>query len=154
MSFRPVNVHLNDGELIAAQSCHQVSLTDLGLQALGHLLKKNIANGMTQCVVDVLEAVEIDAVDREAAASGNAAQGGFQSGVEERAVGQIGQRIMACKVNDARLRLAPRRDILMGGNPASAGKRIKNNLDGPAILLFDNIDLMLVLGHHVQALAK
>ncbi len=61
---------------------------------------------------------------------------------------------MACKVDDTRLGLAPRRDILMGGNPAPSGKWIKNNLDGPAILLLDNIDLMLVLGHHVQALAK
>ena len=34
------------------------------------------------------------------------------------------------------------------------GKRVKNYLDGPAILLFDNIYLMLVLGYHVQALAK
>ena len=61
---------------------------------------------------------------------------------------------MACKIDDTRLRLAPRRDILMGRNPSSSGERIKYNLDGPAILLFDNIDLMLVLGDHIEAPAK
>ena len=61
---------------------------------------------------------------------------------------------MACKVDDARLRLAAGGNIFMGGDPASTGKRIKNNFNCPAILLFHNVDLMLVLGHHIQALAK
>ena len=49
---------------------------------------------------------------------------------------------MARTIRDCRR--TPRRNILMGSNPSTPGKRIENTLDGAAIFLFDNIDAALI----------
>ena len=55
---------LDDRELVAADAGHGIGFAHAGLQALGAALDQQVAGGMAQEVVDVLEAVEIDADHR------------------------------------------------------------------------------------------
>ena len=63
-----------------------------------------VAGGMAEHVVDLLEAVEIDAQHREASSgAAGALERRGEALVERRAVRQVGQRIVMREMRDARL---------------------------------------------------
>lgn len=47
-------------ELVAPQACHRIRFTGRGLEPLGHLAERRIADPMTEGVVELLEAIHID----------------------------------------------------------------------------------------------
>ena len=55
---------LDDRELVAADPRDGVGLANAGAEPLGALLEQQVADRMAQGVVDVLEAIEIEAQDR------------------------------------------------------------------------------------------
>ncbi len=71
-------------------------------------------------------------------------QGTFEAIVQQRAVGQVGQRIVMRHVLDLDLGLALLGDVLMGGDPAAAGHRPVPDLDGAPVLQFDGAVLGFV----------
>ena len=85
-----------DGELVAAQPCQGVGAPDAALEALRHPTEQKIAGGMAQRVVDVLEAVEVEAQDRRwPVASPPAGEHALEPVLEQHTVGQSGQRVVA-----------------------------------------------------------
>ena len=56
-----LDADLDDRELVAADARDRVGLAHAGLQALGAALDQQVAGGVAERVVDVLEAVEIEA---------------------------------------------------------------------------------------------
>ena len=66
-SFGPFGIRLGqqDGELVAAKPCHGVRLTKRGTQPRRHDLQHLIAGVMSERVVDVFEAVEIENQQRQ-----------------------------------------------------------------------------------------
>ena len=59
-----VEVGLDDGELVAAEPRHGVGLAHARQEARGHLFQQVVARRVSQRVVDVLEMVEVEVVDR------------------------------------------------------------------------------------------
>src|SRR4051794_27379909 len=59
------NIGLQNGEFIAAEACQGVFLADRLLEARGDELQETIASRVAEHVVDALEAVEIEKMQRE-----------------------------------------------------------------------------------------
>ena len=129
---------LDHGELVAAEPRHGVVLADGGLQPAADFLQQRIANGMAERVVDVLEMIEVEAEHRELVVRTRPAQPLFELLVEQHAVRQIGQRVMARHVRDLRLRLQPFGDVLEGGDPAAALHRLVDDTDGTVASIDDH----------------
>ena len=74
------------------------------LQPARNFAQQRVADGMAEHVVDLLEAVEIEAQHREALARARRQiERGGDALVERRAVGQLGERIVVRHVRDALL---------------------------------------------------
>ncbi len=85
----------DDGELVAAEPADEIDIAGILLQARGDFLKQRVARGVAERVVDVLEAIEVEAEHRhEVAVALGAGHRTFQILVELHAVGQAGQRIV------------------------------------------------------------
>ncbi len=78
-------------ELVAAQTGHGGAPGDGAEQALGDFAQEAVADGVTECVVHVLEAVDVEQHDRHALAL---VQGGGSTGEEQHPVGEAGQHVV------------------------------------------------------------
>ena len=74
-------------------------------------------------IVDALEVVEVEAKHREALAALDALDLVIELFEQQRAVWQVGQRVVARHVRDTFLRALAFRDVFMGCQPAAAGDR-------------------------------
>ena len=135
---------LDDDEFVAAHPRDGVGLAHQSAQAFGDDLQQLVARGMTEGVVDRLELIEVEVVDRHHLIVLEAAQRLLQPLVQQHAVGQIRQRIVMRHVLDLDLGLALLGDVFVGGDPAEIGHRAMADLEGLAVLQFDDAVLGLV----------
>ena len=84
---------------------------------------------MSKRIVDALEFVDIDIDHRELLAFRNPREFAFQSLVEQRAVRQIGQRVVMRKMRDALFDAPALGDVLERRHPSAIGKRTVQDLD-------------------------
>ena len=115
---------LNDGELVAAEPRQEVRLAHAAAQPLGDRLQKRIADRMTEPVVDLLEAVEVDPVQGERGALVQAAERVLERLAEIEAVGDAGQRIVAGEPLDLFLGSPLLGDVLLNVDPAAVDERL------------------------------
>ena len=88
-------------ELVAADA-RQESAARGRRQALAHLAEQRIAGRMAEHVVDVLEAIEVEAQHRERLGRrGGAFEREVEALVESRPIGQVGERVVIGKMRDA-----------------------------------------------------
>ena len=125
-------------EFVAAEPRQHVGLARRAPEPGRGLLQHLVADGMAQRVVDRLEVVEVDAEHR-----------GHLAALERRlrslaissrncdAVGQVGQRIVARQMADARFLLALLGDVLVRRDPAAILHRMVLHHDGAAVELVD-----------------
>ena len=78
-------------EFVAADPRQHVGLADAPADALGDLDQQRVADGMAVVVVDVLEVVEVDERQREAAVFSLALEHVFHVLLDQRALRQSGQ---------------------------------------------------------------
>ena len=96
----------DQAELVAGQARHHAAARGI-LEPLGHLDQELVAVRMTEDVVDLLEAVEIDAQDRELLAGALAGLDHLGQRLQESGtVRQIGEAVVIGHVRHARLGLA------------------------------------------------
>ncbi|MNG93821.1 hypothetical protein D3C79_528030 [compost metagenome] len=82
-------------EFVAAQPGHGVDVAHLFLQALGDAFEQQVADRMAEAVVDVLETVEVEEQHRTLAIGDlRTVECCLQAVLEQRAVGQAGERVM------------------------------------------------------------
>ena len=98
---------LEHGEFIAAEAGDEILGPDRLAQPLRDRLQEFVADRMSQRVVDPLELVDVDIEDRERA-SRSFPQQSFGMALEQRAVRQIGQRIVMSQVRSSPDRAALR----------------------------------------------
>ncbi len=109
----------HDRELVAAETAHRVDVADGVAQAPRDLDQQEIAHGMTERVVDLLEPVEVDAQHRDAGPSAlGAHERALQAIVEQEPVRQIGQRVVMRDVVHPLFR----RRALLHAPPADEGR--------------------------------
>ena len=111
--LRRLHVVEQDGELVAAVAGEGVALAQAGLEALAHLDEKLVADLVPEAVVDRLEAIEVHEEDGEAVplAPSRPRERALDEIVEERPVGQLGERIVERVVQHALLLLPLLRDV-------------------------------------------
>jgi hypothetical protein len=98
-----------DQELVAALARDHVAGPGDAAQAPGHLLQELVADGVAEVVVDELEVVEVEVEDggRSAVAVGGRDRR-RQVLLEQRAVGQVGERVVVGEVGEPVLGLLAR----------------------------------------------
>ncbi len=84
----------HDAELVAAEPGDGVALAQHGAQPLAHTLDQQVAVEVPEVVVDLLEAVEVHQHHRHLAIARAGAEGVLEHPVEERPVGQPGERVV------------------------------------------------------------
>ena len=90
-----LDVEDDDGELVAAEPRDGIDLADGILEARGRLLDQLVAARMAERVVDGLEAVEVDIEQADLPVGArDGKQRALQPVLEQRAVGQAGQRVV------------------------------------------------------------
>ena len=90
---------LKDGEFIPAEAGDEIFRPDRLAQPLRHAFQELVADQMSQRIVDALELVDVDIEDREFAPLGFQQQP-FRMALEQRAVRQIGQRVVMGEMLD------------------------------------------------------
>ena len=123
------HVGLDDGELVAAQAGHEIALAHAAEQALADLLQQHVADRVPERVVDGLEAVEVETEDGKALAAPQAQQRRLQLLAEQRAVGEVGEHVVARQVRDLLLLAAALGDVLVQRHPAAALQRLSRHGD-------------------------
>ena len=99
-------------------------------QPLRDGLQQRVADGMTESVVDLLEAVEIEHQDRQAApALTHGRQRLLEPLTQERPVGQVGQNVVMRQVRDPRLGPPALGDVLVRADQAPVGHRLAQHGD-------------------------
>ena len=144
----PFNGPEQQREFVPAQPRQQVGFPRRAPQAHGRLLDHLVAHGMAERVVDRLEMIKIDIEHCGLLA---AIETGFHLGhLLEKfdAIGQVGQRVMARQMLDARLGLALLGNIFMGGHPAAILHRMVLHQNGASIQFVD-ILAIFAPGDHV-----
>ena len=116
------DARLQDREFVAAKAGDRVGVTHDRTQPVGDLDEELVADLVTQPVVDVLEAVEIDEVERErAVAAARAGDLTAQAVGQQRAVRQICQDVVVRHVEEVILRALAVGDVERGGEHADHG---------------------------------
>src|SRR5690606_26713601 len=101
----PRKIDLEDGELVAAEPRDEIAAAYAGLQAVGHQFEQPVAGGMAKSVIDALEAIEVEEMQRkDVVAFRGTADLFVDTFRQQRPVGQSRQRIMVGDVVKMRLR--------------------------------------------------
>ncbi len=93
---------LQDGELVPAEPPDGVGFAQAMAQPPGNRLQQQVARGVPERVIDMLEPVEIEKVQRDQATPARPQDGLFELVTKKRAVGQVGQHVIAGKVFEPR----------------------------------------------------
>jgi len=131
---------LHDDVLVAAHARQRIEFAHDLRQPRRDRLQELVADGMAQRVVDLLEAVEIDAVHGEPLAGAQTRQRPLQALAHEHAVGQVRQPVVAREVLNRGLRLATLGDVLVRAHPSAARHRHVRGRDRAAVVhLLDRV---------------
>ena len=101
-------------ELVAAEARDDVARAQALPQARGHLAQQHVARVVAECIVDDLEAIEIDEQhgDLAVVASRGLDREMCSNCAEHRAIRQPGEAVVRSEVLDALLRVLARGDVL------------------------------------------
>ena len=105
------DAELDHGELVAAEPRHDVACADAFLQPPAGEAQEPVPGRMPERVVDLLEPVEIEVMDRERARQGNVAQGVLDAPRQMGAIGQARQSVVMGHEGDLRLGMHARRCV-------------------------------------------
>ena len=119
----------HDRKLVTAHSRRGAAAAKRRLESMRNLLEQLVAGGVTERIVDGLEAVEVDDQEREAAEAGRFLDAGRQPVLQHVPVGEARQRVMIGPI--AKLVLQPREigDVLVRRHPSAIAERLVDDGD-------------------------
>ena len=116
-----IGAFARNGEFVSAQPGNDSAVARLSFQATSDRLQHEISGGMTQHVVDALEAVEPDHEQRDLARTLRCIRDhADQSGMQRVAVGKTGQRVVLGEISDAFGLALADRDVAQDGSVLEA----------------------------------
>jgi hypothetical protein len=123
----------DNAEFVAAQTSKERA-ADSQSQAISHFLQQSVANSVSEDVIDLLEAIEIDTENRNSrSVPGCVIQRTGQIFVECNPVGQPGQRIVVCQILNSLPGLLALSDVFVSCNPTAALHRAAHHLDAAPV---------------------
>ena len=102
-------------------------------EAGGDRFQKLVADHVAERVVDALEFVDVDIEHRQLPVRRGVGQFALEPFVEQRAVRQVGQRVVMGEVGDALLGAAALGDVFMGRQPSAVRHRLVDDLDRASV---------------------
>ena len=97
-ALRCVQIFGDDRELIATETSHQVDFAHGRLQARRDLLKQRIAGWMAQRIIDILEAIEIEAENgHQLIVPAGPCDGAVEMLAKLHTIGESGQRMCSAR---------------------------------------------------------
>ena len=125
---------LQDCELVAAEAGDDVSLANRRAQALRHGLEQSIADRVAERVVDRLEAVDVDHEHGKLFAAAPQPRERLVALLhEQRAVGEVGEAVVARHMRHLGLDAFLRGDVLMDRDPAAVALGLMHHRDHAAV---------------------
>jgi hypothetical protein len=128
---------LDDGELVAAEPGDEIAGPDAFLEARGHRFEQLVADHVSERIVDALEFVDVDVEHRQVLAFDDIDELLLEPFVEQRAVWQVGQRVVMRKMPDLLLGAHALGDVFVGSQPTVL-ERLIDDLDQSAVRGFDD----------------
>lgn len=129
------NRRLEDHEFIATHARDRIAVARELLEAAADILQQDVAGLVAQGVVDGLELVEIDVVDREHPALFERL---LEALAEQGAIGEVRQRVVVRHMRDLQFRFALLGDVFVGRDPPEIGHRSVPDLEGSPVLHLDD----------------
>jgi len=129
------NRRLEDDEFIATHARDRIAVARELLEAAADILQQDVAGLVAQGVVDGLELVEIDVVDREHPALFERL---LEALTEQGAIGEVRQRVVVRHMRDLQFRLALLGDVFVGRDPSEVGHRSVPDLEGSPVPHLDD----------------
>ena len=102
-------------------------------EAGGDRFQKLVADHVAERIVDALEFVDVDIEHRQLPVRRGVGQFALEPFVEQRAVRQVGQRVVMGEVGDALLGAAAFGDVFMGRQPSAVRHRFVDDLDRASV---------------------
>ena len=136
-AFHAANRGLQHDEFVAAEARHKVRVAHDGAQPVGDRAQQRIAGRVPERVVHLLELVEIDEQHREVAVALHRGQRELHLVVEEDAVRQAGQRVVARQMVDLRLGILALGHVLDQHDRAAALHRLECERERASVLGID-----------------
>ena len=123
---------LDDGELVAAEPGDEIAGPDAFLEARGHRFEQLVADHVSERIVDALELVDVDIEHRQMLSCNDVGELLLEPFVEQRAVRQVGQRVVMRKMPDLLLGAHALGDVLVSRQP-TALQRLIDDLDQTSV---------------------
>ena len=143
-------VDLDDGEFIAPEPRQNVGFPQRPFKSLGHLPEQFVAGGMTECVIDLLELIEVDHEDIEFLFPPTITSAGvFDFFHQGRAIGQPSEGIVVGQKRNASLVAPPLGNVLVHREPAAIDHGMAQYQDDAAITQLLNMGRITQLSRDV-----
>ena len=123
----------HDRKLVAAQPRRGVVLADALQQPFGDFLEQRVAGGVAEPVVDILEAVEIEAEQRAGRAGIGLFQRIVEACIEQQTIWKLGQAVVLGQEFDLRFGAAALGNVFIGADPAAVLERLVIDRDQPPV---------------------
>src|SRR6266849_932576 len=123
-SFRGGSGLQQNSEFVATQTGRRVTLAQIGEKTAPDFLEQQVTGGVTKVIIDLLEAVEVQAEQRGRAILSRHRQHFVETLIEQNAIRQLGQDIVLRKELDAGFCAPSLGDILIGTNPSAVLERL------------------------------
>src|ERR1035437_1800109 len=130
---RPLQLGLNDRKFVASQPGNEIRLPEAAAQPISHRFQQFITDRVPESVVDTLELIDVDVEHRQLLAALNPLQRLFELLTKQRAVWQVGQRIIVRQMRDPLVGPPAFRDVLHRGNPSTSYQRSVHDLNRTSV---------------------
>ena len=147
--LRPLGVRQDDGELVSAEARDGVDLAHAGPQPVGHGTQEHVADRVAEGVVDLLEAVEVEAQHRERVAAAEMGDRLLDALAEHRPVRQAGEDVVAGHEGDAGVGLPLLGHVLEGRHEAAAAHGLVRDRHNAAVAEVEEIGVRCAPGRRL-----
>src|SRR5258708_88542 len=144
--FRRRSALQQNSEFIAAEAGSGVTFAQIDEQAPADFLEQQVAGGMAETVIDLLEAVEIQTKQRGRIILARRRQHLVETLIEQQSIWKLGQDIVLRQELDTGFGAPSFRDVFVSANPSAVRKRlvVDGNQSAVAQLLEESIALTAV----------
>src|ERR1700674_3605039 len=115
-SFRGGSAVQQNSELVATQTGRRITLAQIGEQAARDLLEQQVTGGVTKVIIDLLEAVKVQAEQRARTILSRDRQNFVKTLIEQKSIWKLGQDIVLREELDTGFRASSLRYVLIGAH--------------------------------------
>src|SRR6266852_3375125 len=132
-SFRGRSGLQQNSEFVATETGRRVTLAQIGEKAAPDLLEQQVTGGVTKVIIDLLEAVKVQAEQRGRTVLSRGRQNFVETLIEQQPIGKLGQDIVLCKKLDTGFCASSLGYVLIGTHPSAVLERLMVDCNQPTV---------------------